>query len=135
MAKVWSKMLPFVHLCTKFMTTEELILGWSEVTQWWKKRFGKTPDLNAILFLIGIRELGQVKEKWKKEEKMDVIHIAICSLLSMDGYYTLERVDDEGWPHYDQVKELPTLDVLEQEMMLKKQVIRYFKTEEILDSL
>ncbi|MSQ79899.1 MAG: hypothetical protein EXR21_09560 [Flavobacteriaceae bacterium] len=116
------------------MTNEELILGWSQITQWWKGRFDKAPDLNAILFMIGIRELGQVKEQWKKEEKMDVMHIAICSLLSTDGYYTLEMIDDDGWPHYDQIKELPALDIFEQEMMLKKQVIKYFRAEEILDS-
>jgi hypothetical protein len=37
-------------------------------TRWWAleaklvERFGKKPDMEAILFLIGEQELGQVKE-------------------------------------------------------------------------
>ena len=78
----------------------EILLGWSEIGRFWKKEFGKIPDLNAVLFLIGMRELGQVKTSFKKDEKMDLFHIAICRLLSYEGLYELEYLDQDGWPHY-----------------------------------
>ena len=65
--------------------------------RWWNleeklvERFGKKPDLEAILFLIGIQEFGQIKKKFTKEQKQDLMHVAICSLLSQSGYYELEE--------------------------------------------
>ncbi len=50
-------------------------------TEWYKKQFGKKPDMNGILFLIGMRELGQLRE-FAKDEKMDLMHIATCKLLA-----------------------------------------------------
>ena len=49
------------------------------------------PDLEAILFLIGIQELGRIpKENFSKEEKKDLMHIAICTLLENDGFFEFE---------------------------------------------
>ena len=73
--------------------------------RWWKleeklmERFEKKPDMETILFLIGVQELGDIKEKFSKEQKQDLMHIAVCSLLSASGYYELEAVDEDGWPH------------------------------------
>lgn len=90
------------------------------------RQFKKNPDLNALLFLIGIRELGTVKKKFTKEEKQDLMHIAVCRLLSEEGYYELEGLDDEGWPHWTPTQRLPEMNIDEQEYLLKKQIIRYF---------
>ncbi len=91
-----------------------------------KKQFGKKPDMNGILYIIGMRELGQ-NRVFEKEEKMDLFHIATCKLLSYEGYYELEKTDDEGWPHYKLIKELGNKNLLEQEIFLKKLVIKYFE--------
>ena len=62
-------------------------------TRWWNleaklvEKFGKKPDLESILFLIGIQEFGQMREKFTKEQKQDLMHVAVCSLLSQSGYY------------------------------------------------
>jgi hypothetical protein len=114
------------------MTDEDYILKWSAISKFWQDRFEKKPDLNAILYLIGVNEMGQLKEKFKKEEKMDLIHVAICRVLSYSGYYELENFDADGWPHYDQVKELPVLGLLEQERMLKEHVIIHFESEGLI---
>ena len=90
------------------------------------RQFQKNPDLNALLFLIGIRELGQIKEKFTKEEKQDLMHIAVCRLLSEEGFYELEGLDQDGWPHWIATQQLPKLTIDEQEYLLKKQIIRYF---------
>ncbi|MGC4231523.1 MAG: hypothetical protein QM594_00800 [Niabella sp.] len=100
--------------------------------RWWTleaklvERFGKKPDMETILFLIGIQELG-VKEKFTKEQKQDLMHIAICRLLTPSGYYELEGVDKDGWPHYKQLKPMPDLNPFEQENFLKDHVLLYFE--------
>ena len=68
--------------------------------RWWKleeklmDRFNKKPDVESVLFLIGIQELGDIKKKFTKEQKQDLMHIATCSLLSQSGFYELEGVDE-----------------------------------------
>lgn len=91
------------------------------------RQFKKNPDLDAILFLIGIREAGLLPGKFKKEEKQDLMHIAVCRLLSEEGYYELEGLDKDGWPHWVAIKSVPKLSAEEQEYLLKKQIIRYFE--------
>jgi hypothetical protein len=100
--------------------------------RWWNleaklvERFGKKPDMEAILFLIGIQEFGQLKDKFTKEQKQDLMHVAVCSLLSASGYYELEGTDAEGWPHFRQLKPMPELNAMEQENFLKDHVLLYF---------
>jgi hypothetical protein len=53
-------------------------------------------------------------------------------VLSYSGFYELEGVDDEGWPHWRVAKKLPFLDLLSQEKMLKAHVIEYFRREVFL---
>ena len=101
--------------------------------RWWNleaklvERFGKKPDLETVLFLIGVQEFGDIKEKFTKEQKQDLMHVAVCSLLSRSGYYELERVDEDGWPHFRQLKALPTLNMIEQENFIKDHVLLYFE--------
>ena len=93
-----------------------------------KEVIGKKPkDLNGILFLIGVQELGQGNRNFSKEEKQDLMHIAICKVLSLAGYYELEGLDEQGWPHWMPKKKLPHFDLLEQEKLLKIQVLEYFE--------
>ncbi len=91
---------------------------------------GKKPkDLNSVLFLIGVHELGKGRRRFSKEEKQDLIHIAICKVLSYAGYYRLEGTDQDGWPHWKMVKKLPHFDLLEQETLLKINIMEYFDHE------
>ena len=103
--------------------------------RWWNleskllERFGKKPDLETILFLIGIQEFGDIKEKFTKEQKQDLMHVAVCSLFSQSGYYELERVDADGWPHFKQLKPMPDMNAVEQENFLKDHVLLYFENQ------
>lgn len=103
-------------------------------TRWWNleaklvERFEKKPDLETILFLIGIQEFGGIKEKFTKEQKQDLMHVAVCSLLSASGYYEVEGFDDDGWPHFKQLKPMPEMDTIQQENFLKDHVLLYFET-------
>ncbi len=99
---------------------------WTQLRALLMKQFGKKPDLNAILFLIGIQELGKGITEFTKEEKQDLMHIATCKVFSLSGYYELEKVDEEGWPHYTAVKPIPFANLKEQEKMLKWHILEYF---------
>lgn len=98
------------------------------------ERFGKKPNMEAILFLIGLNEYqGRIpKIKFSKEQKQDLMHIAVCALLSRGGYYLLEGYDDEGWPHYRELKPVETDKdtLLAQEKLLKTYILDYFEIED-----
>lgn len=104
----------------------ELQLRWKELEMELAGKFGKTPDLNAVLMMIGIQELRNTQTTFSKEEKQDLMHVAICTLLAQSGYYELEDFDAQGWPHYRQLKELPERNVMEQEDFLKDHILLYF---------
>lgn len=103
---------------------------WSKLLLGLKDTIGKKPaDLNGVLFLIGVQELGQGNKIFTKEQKQDLMHIAVCKVLSYAGFYELDYVDQDGWPHWKLIKELPHFDLLDQEKLLKLQVLDYFEQE------
>jgi len=107
-------------------------------SRWWKleekliERFEKKPDVETILFLIGIQELGEIKAKFSKEQKQDLMHVAVCTVLIPSGYYEMEGVDADGWPHFKQLKAMPELNPFEQEAFLKDHILLYFQNHELI---
>lgn len=102
---------------------------WLQLRHRIKDRFKRDqlPDLNALLFLIGIQELGRWQARFSKEEKQDLMHIAICRLLSSEGFYRFAGRDADGWPHYERNQLLPPLNLKEQEELLKRNILHYFR--------
>jgi len=111
---------------------QDIIVRWKKLEKWLESHFGKNLSLEAIIFLIGVRELGARPQDFTKEQKVDLMHIAICRLLSQSGYYELTHLDQEGWPHWELVKPLPHQDIFSQEYLLKEHILAYFETEEIV---
>jgi len=85
------------------------------------------PDLKVILFLIGVQELGKGPSKFSKRQKEELMHIATCRLLSEMGFYELEGLDQDGWPHWKLIKPIPAYATMEQELLLKGLAISYFE--------
>ena len=108
----------------------DLERNWENLLNELSRVIGKKPkDLNAVLFLIGVQELGRGAKPFSKEEKQDLMHIGICKALSFSGFYELEGHDKDGWPHWKMIKKLPHFDLLEQEKLLKLHVLEYFDKE------
>jgi hypothetical protein len=107
----------------------EFDFEWLQVRHLVKDKFNRDslPNLNGILFLIGVQELGRWKTNFTKEEKQDLMHIAVCRLLSYDGYYEFKGRDADGWPHWEVLKPFRLKGVKEQEELLKIKAIQYFK--------
>ena len=103
---------------------------WQRLLNELDRLIGRKPkDLNGVLFIIGVQELGKGNRRFSKEEKQDLMHIGICKVLSLSGYYVLDGIDKDGWPHWKLVKKLPHFDLLEQEKLLKMHVMDYFEKE------
>ena len=92
-----------------------------------KERFDGEMDYDSILFMIGLQELSKPFKKYKKDEKLEVMHIAICSLLEPYGFYEFLGRDEEGWPHWKLVQNLPHLDAKQQNKLIIDSIIDYFK--------
>ncbi|MDT0685299.1 hypothetical protein [Autumnicola psychrophila] len=93
---------------------------------------GELMDLDAIIYIIGVQELGQPHRKFKKDHKLDLMHIAICRLLEPYGYYEFDFFDDDGWPHYKTIEQLPVLKAGEQSVLMKEAIVQYFIEKEYI---
>ncbi|UHG91316.1 hypothetical protein [Spirosoma oryzicola] len=112
------------------MNTKSIDEAWEQLLDQLEALVGKRPvDLNAVLFLIGVQELGKGPRRFSKEAKQDLMHIAVCRILSQSGYYTFAGYDNDGWPQWTMNKPIPHADLLSQETFLKEHVISYFQSE------
>jgi len=108
---------------------KEFHARWAQLLAKLRADFGEEIDYDGIIFLIGLQELGKGKIKLKKDEKLEVMHIAVCKLLSRYDYYRFLGNDEDGWPHYEPTEELPHLSSLQQHKMIKTAIIEYFEEE------
>jgi hypothetical protein len=118
------------------MLSENLKEKWDQVVEISSREFGQgeTLDLDTILFIIGLQELGKGYKKYKKDEKLNIMHIAICKLLEPYGYYEYVGIDDDGWPHFEKKENLPYLKSGEQTILMKEAVVRYFAENDLLEN-
>jgi hypothetical protein len=108
---------------------EEREKAWKKVVKDFEGVFGPDLDIQAIIFLIGVQELGKGPQDFSKNEKLELMHIAICRILSPYGFYELEGRDEDGWPHYKTLKSLPHLNAGDQLKLMKKGIIKYVEEE------
>ena len=110
------------------MTPAQINIRWNELQERIAEDFDtEKPDIKVMLFLIGVQELGQGPRKFSKRQKEELMHIANCKLMSLMGFYELEGLDQDGWPHWKLVKTIPNYTLLEQEMVMKSLMISYFE--------
>jgi hypothetical protein len=113
---------------TKHKVMEDFERRWAAVEQVFEQRFGKRPDMEGKLYLIGINELGMLPPTaFTKEQKQDLMHIAVCTLLEKRGYYRFFSRDEEGWLHFEPIKPVETSGLVPQEQLLKECMIEYFE--------
>ena len=110
---------------------EKLKADWQRLTSALEAQFGDLPDLQVMLFLIGVQELGQGRQQFTKDQKQDLMHLGTCRILSQYGYYEFCGVDAEGWPEYKLARKLPAMNLREQDQFLKKAVLDYFEKKDI----
>jgi len=106
----------------------QLKIRWETLVKKLSHQFadGDALELDSIIYLIGVQELGQLHRTFKKDQKLDLMHIAICKLLEPYGYYEFDYVDEQGWPHYLVKAQLPHLKAGEQSVLMKEAIVNYF---------
>jgi len=106
---------------------------WAAIENFFELNFtdGEKPDLDTILFLIGVQELGKGKRRFKKDDKVNLLHIAVCRVLEPFGYYRFDGLDKDGWPQFEFLEPLPDLKPNEQTLLMKNAVIQYFEDREL----
>lgn len=91
-----------------------------------EQTFGEGLDTQAIIFLIGVQELGTGYKKFSKLEKTELMHVAVCTLLMPYGFYEFTGRDEDNWPHFQLNNDLPPLDDRQQQHLIKEAIIEYF---------
>ena len=104
----------------------DIEIKFNQLVQVLAEKYGEGIELEGILIMIGVQELGQGARKFSKDEKMNLMHIAICTILEPYGIYEFDKNDDDGWPHFKKLKNMPALNVKEQEMFMKEAIFNYF---------
>ncbi|MCC6720798.1 MAG: hypothetical protein IT243_01240 [Bacteroidia bacterium] len=111
-----------------------MVENWEKVENEIFVKFNKKPDINGVLFLIGVRETGEIRSKFNKEEKTELLHIAMCKVLSYSGYYVQKSVDERGWSQWELLKKIPNMPLKEQENFIKSHIVEYFKIENLFEN-
>ncbi len=111
----------------------EEIENWGKIQSFVEDFSGKRPEsVDVILFLIGVQELGQGVKNFSKEQKQDLMHIAVCKIFSLGGFYELTHTDEEGWPHYKSIEKVPHRKMLLQEGLIKEYIVKYFEHNDLI---
>ncbi|MGB1971885.1 MAG: hypothetical protein ACPHSE_05245 [Flavobacteriaceae bacterium] len=107
---------------------------WEQLLAILTEKFSETEtiDIEGVLYLVGIQELGKLHQRFKKDENVNIIHIGICTVLEPYGYYTFDYYDDDGWPHFRLMEELPPLKAGEQSLLMKEAIVDYFLQKEVI---
>jgi len=116
------------------MRDEVLKQRWEDLQQKLSHQFadGELMDLDAIIYLVGVQELGKPQARFKKDDKINLMHIAICTLLEPYGFYEFDYIDEDGWPHFKNLSKLPALKAGEQTVLMKEALVSYFLKREYI---
>lgn len=113
---------------------EKLKERWQQLVAKLSQQFadGDPLEIESIIYLVGVQEFGNCHRTFKKDEKINLMHIAICRLLEPYGYYRFSFFDEEGWPHYTLEESLPALKAGEQTVLMKEALVDYFLEKEYI---
>jgi hypothetical protein len=115
------------------MMMTKILSDWQQLQNKLKERFETEMDHDAILFMIGLQELDKPYRAYKKDEKLEVMHIGVCTVLQPYGFYEYKGRDDDDWPHWEVKEQLPHLDAKQQNRLMNDALIDYFKRTGFLD--
>lgn len=113
---------------------EQLKRRWNDLVERLSDLFSDADalEMEGVLYLIGLQELGKIHKNFKKDDNVNIIHIGICTVLEPFGYYRFDFYDDDGWPHFVLEEELPVLKPGEQTILMKEAIVDYFLEKEFI---
>lgn len=98
---------------------------WLKLETTFQEKFGVLPLVDDILLYIGVRESGLPSKEFTPYEKINLVQMAVCTVLAPARYYELMWVEDTGFPHFKQLAREPEMSALEREDFLKPHILLY----------
>lgn len=100
---------------------------WSSLVADIESRFGRVPDIDAILFLIGVQSVGRGYEPdLPKERKQSLIMEGSYLAFETLGVYRRMGLEKNGFWIWEKTTDLPVLSVEQQEKLLQIGILNYF---------
>ena len=95
-------------------------------------RFQRTPDIEALLFLIGIQSVGRGYEpELPKERKQSLIMEGSYLAFETLGVYSRVGMERNGFWIWEKNFDLPKMSVEDQEKLLQIGILNYFDEESL----
>jgi hypothetical protein len=90
-------------------------------------RFGREPDIEALLFLIGVHSVGRGYEpELPKERKQSLIMEGSYLAFETLGVYSRAGMEPNGFWIWEKVVDLPAIPIEQQERLLQIGILNYF---------
>jgi hypothetical protein len=100
---------------------------WSALVARVESRFGRAPDVDAILFIMGIQSVGRGYEPdLPKERKQSLIMEGSYLAFETLGIYRRMGLERNGFWIWEKVFDLPKLSIDDQERLLQIGILNYF---------
>lgn len=103
--------------------------GWINLSKFWEEKFGKSLSIQAALWVISMQEYPRLHTKYSSPDavvKEDLLHLAVCFILEIQGFCVFENLDNDGWPRYSSIAKFENLSLKEQETILARGIVCYF---------
>ena len=78
-----------------------------------------------MIFVAGLQVVGKHQGSLSPEDKMDVMHCGMCAILETKGYFRMSSRSDDGYPVYEQLKEI-NMEKEARGELLRDAIISYY---------
>jgi hypothetical protein len=115
---------------TRQLAIDDLVLKdrWDSLVSEISTRFGRKPDIDSLLFLIGVQSVGRGYEPdIPKERKQSLIMEGSYLAFETIGVYQRVGMERNGFWIWQKNFDLPELTVDEQEKLLQVGILNYFE--------
>ena len=101
---------------------------WQSLLSDVESKFGRKPDVDALLFLMGIQSVGRGFEPdLPKERKQSLIMEGSYLAFETLGLYQRMGLERNGFWIWEKTGDIPKLDVDDQEKLLQIGILNYFE--------
>ena len=96
----------------------DLQQNWLQLESALTERLGEKLTPDDVLLFIGVREAGVPPKEFTEREKIELVQVAISTILVPAKYYELLWVEDTGWPHFKQLQPIKEMNAKDKEFFL-----------------
>ena len=110
----------------------DLQQNWLQLESALTERLGEKLTPDDVLLFIGVREAGVPPKEFTEREKIELVQVAISTILVPAKYYELLWVEDTGWPHFKQLQPIKEMNAKDKEFFYKKYILLYAEKNKVI---